>query len=180
MKTLQKVATFIDHLNEFLGRQVAWLALLMVLIQFAVVVMRYIFGIGSIAMQEAIVYMHGIMFLTASGYTLLHGGHVRVDIFYSRATPRTKAIIDIVGVLALLMPVVIVIYYTSMPYVEASWKVMEGSTETSGIQAVFLLKSAIIAFCAVMTLQGLSMLIHAVLVLAGEEQLVEEEHGGVM
>lgn len=180
MKTLQSVATFIDHLNEFLGRQVAWLALLMVLVQFIVVVMRYVFGVGSIAMQEAIIYMHSIMFMTAAGYTLLHGGHVRVDIFYSRATPRTKALIDMAGVLFFLLPVVAVIYHTSLPYVENSWKVYEGSSETSGIQAVFLLKSAIIAFCVVMTLQGLSMLIHALLVLLGHEQLTEEEHGGVI
>ena len=105
MSSLLAVARMIDALNETIGRSVAWLALFMVLVQFIVVVMRYVFGIGSIFMQESIVYMHAIVFLAAAGYTLLHDGHVRVDIFYGSATPRQKAIVNLLGVLIFLWPI---------------------------------------------------------------------------
>ena len=85
---LLALARLIDAVNDRIGRAVAWLALAMVLMQFVVVVMRYIFGVGSLYMQEGIVYLHAIVFLVAAGYTLLHDGHVRVDIVYGSATPR--------------------------------------------------------------------------------------------
>ena len=89
----------IDVVNEHVGRVASWLALLMVLLQFVVVVMRYIFGWGFIAMQEGVIYLHATLFLVGAGYTLLHGGHVRVDIFYRDARPRRRALIDLLGVI---------------------------------------------------------------------------------
>ena len=86
MNKLQSLAALIDALNNAIGRSTAWLALAMVLVQFSVVVMRYVFGIGSIMMQEAIVYMHGVLFMMAAADTLLQNEHVRVDIFYARAS----------------------------------------------------------------------------------------------
>ena len=79
---LQSFVRTVDTLNERLGRLVSWLALFMVLTQFVVVLTRYVFGLGWIWMQESIIYMHAIVFLAAAGYTLVHNGHVRVDIFY--------------------------------------------------------------------------------------------------
>lgn len=103
---MTRLTGFIDGLNERLGRVVSWLALLMVMIQFIVVIQRYVFGIGSIWMQESIVYMHGMLFMLAAGYTLLHNGHVRVDVFYREATPRRKALTDLFGSLFFLLPCV--------------------------------------------------------------------------
>jgi len=169
VKFLAAVAHGIDTINEYLGRAVAWLALLMVLVQFVVVMMRYVFGIGSIFMQESVVYLHAYLFMLGAGYTLLYGGHVRVDIFYRAANSRRKALVDLVGVGLLLLPVCLLILWVSWPYVVNSWAVLEGSKETSGIQAVFLLKSAIVAFSILMALQGLSMAIRSVFTLAGIE-----------
>ena len=180
MKSVVAVTRAIDTMNDTIGRHVAWLALLMVLVQFIVVVMRYVYGIGSIAMQESIIYMHGILFLTGAGYTLLHNGHVRVDIFYREASVKAKAWVDFFGVLFFLIPVTTAIWWTSWGYVASSWRVFEGSQETSGIQAVFLLKTAILVFCVLIVVQGISMALHALLTIVGYEHPVTEQvHEGV-
>ena len=174
MTALARIASLIDALNERVGRAVSWLAILMVLVQFVVVLQRYVFGIGSIWMQESIVYMHGLLFMLVAGYTLLHNAHVRVDVLYRTMSPRAKALVDLLGTVFLLWPVCYLIFYVSLPYVEASWAVREGSRETSGIQGVYLLKSVILLFVVLLALQGLSTLIHALRILAGKEKPVEE------
>lgn len=157
---------------------VAWMTMLMVLVQFSVVVLRYIFGYGSIFMQESILYLHGFVFMLGASYALLHDGHVRVDIFYREASPQTKAKVDIFGVFVFLIPVCTALFIYSMPYVITSWANLEGSNETSGIPARFILKSTIPIFCVLMSLQGISIVIHSLNVLAGRETpKVDEEHG---
>ncbi|CAE7594306.1 unnamed protein product [Symbiodinium microadriaticum] len=154
---------------------VAWLAVFMVLAQFIVVLMRYVFGLGSIAAQESIVYMHGFLFMLAAGYTLFHNGHVRVDVFYRAASDRYKAWINLLGALLFLLPFCYLIFDASWGYVLSSWEIFEGSRETSGIQAVFLLKTAIPLFAVLVGLQGLSQIIHSIAVLRGDETLDEEQ-----
>lgn len=136
------------------GRAVMWLLLIMALLQFAVVVLRYVFGLNYIFMQESITYMHGAVFLLAGGYALLTDDHVRVDIFYREATPRRKALIDLAGTYLLLIPVCMLLLWTAAPYVGRSWAVGEGSNEASGIQALFILKSFIPAFSILMMMAG--------------------------
>lgn len=167
MNVLSSLAEVIDQVNERIGRATAWIALAMVLVQFVVVLMRYIFGLGSIFLQESVIYMHAILFLIGAGYTLLHGGHVRVDIFYRGASARKRALVDFCGVFVLLIPVCILIWWSAWPYVSNSWRVFEGSKETSGIPAVFLLKSLILAFAALVSLQGISLALRSLLALAG-------------
>ncbi|MGI9433608.1 MAG: TRAP transporter small permease subunit, partial [Geminicoccaceae bacterium] len=155
MTSLLAFAQFVDRLNEQIGRTISWLALVMILLQFVVVVMRYVFGIGSVIMQEAIVYMHATIFLVGASYTLLHNGHVRCDIFYSDATPRRRAVIDLIGVMLFLLPMCIMIFWVSWPYVANAWAVLEGSPEGRlGIPAVFLLKTLILAFALLLGLQA--------------------------
>lgn len=174
MGSLRNLAELVDGLNERVGRTLAWLTLGMVLLQFVVVVMRYVFGIGSVIAQEAIVYMHATVFLAGAAYTLLHNGHVRCDIFYSDATPRTRAIVDLIGVFLFLLPMCILIFWVSWPYVANAWSVLEGSPEGRlGIPAVFLLKTVILVFAALLALQAISLAIHAVLRLAGLEGLAD-------
>lgn len=176
MSPLRRFARAIDRGNETLGRTIAWLALFLVLLQFVVVVMRYVFGLGSVKLQESIVYMHATIFMVAAGYTLLHNGHVRCDIFYSGASPRAKAAIDLFGVLVFLFPMCALITWVAWPYVAASWAVREGSPEGSlGLPAVFLLKSVILVFAGLLSLQGLSLALHSALLLAGIEAPAEPE-----
>lgn len=165
---MRAIALAIDAINLWTGKILAWLALAVVLVQFIVVVMRYVFGVGSIQMQELIIYLHAFLFMLAAAYTLRVDGHVRIDIFYREATPRRKAWVNLLGSLCFLMPVCVLIFWISWPYVSNSWAILEGSRESSGIPGVFLLKTAILIFAAQLFFQGLAMVIHSVLALAGD------------
>lgn len=171
---MRALADLIDRINKSVGRTVMWFALLLVLVQFVVVLMRYVFGVGSIFAQESITYMHGFLFMLAAAFTLLVDGHVRVDIFYREAKPRKKAMVNLFGALVLLLPVCIVIFWTSFPYVAASWASFEGSPETSGIQARYLQKTAILGFAVLMAMQGVSMALRSLLALGGDEIELEK------
>jgi TRAP-type mannitol/chloroaromatic compound transport system permease small subunit len=167
---LRSIARGIDRLNEWVGVSVAWLALFTVLVEFTVVLMRYVFGVGSVKMQESIVYMHATVFMVAAGYTLLHDGHVRCDIFYATVAPRRQALIDLIGVIVFLLPTCVLTAWVAWPYVTAAWAVREGSPEGRlGIPGVYLLKSIILVFAGLVALQGVAMALHAALRLAGAE-----------
>src|SRR5436305_4745801 len=111
----------IDRLNSAIGRAASWCALFIVLTGFAVVLMRYVLGLGSLWLQESVLYAHAALFLLASAWTLKEGGHVRVDVLYASASPRTKAWVDLLGALVLLLPFVLAIIWLAAPYVERSW-----------------------------------------------------------
>jgi TRAP-type mannitol/chloroaromatic compound transport system permease small subunit len=183
VRSLQGLARAIDRLNETIGVSVAWLALCLVLVEFTVVLMRYVFGVGSVKMQESIVYMHAFIFMVAAGYTLLHDGHVRCDIFYAAASPRRQAIIDLIGVALFLLPTCALIAWAAWPYVAQAWAIREGSPEGSlGIPGVYLLKSIILIFAGLLALQGVALAIHSALGLTGFETAAaaardEGEHG---
>ncbi|PHQ71702.1 MAG: C4-dicarboxylate ABC transporter permease [Sneathiella sp.] len=141
----------------------------MVLIQFVIVLGRYVFGAGSIALQESIIYSHALLFLLGSAYTLLHGGHVRIDIFYARASGKLQALIDLLGCVFLLIPVCIAIFALSWAYVSGSWQILEGSSENTGLPYIYGLKTMILVFCGMMILQGISKILHSILRLTGNE-----------
>ncbi len=156
------IADIIDRLTTAIGRAAAWLALAVVALQFAVVVLRYVFGLGSIWLQESILYSHAALFLLAAAWTLRNEGHVRVDLFYSTASARTKAIVDLIGTILLLLPFAAAILYFSWPYVMRSWVILEGSREASGLPLVFALKTLIPVFAGMMILQGSAQALRAV------------------
>jgi TRAP-type mannitol/chloroaromatic compound transport system permease small subunit len=154
-----RIADLIDSLNTNIARIIRWLALIMVLVQFSIVIGRYVFGVNSIAAQESVLYMHAALFMLAAGFTLLVDKHVRVDVFYAKATPKRQDQIDIFGHIFLLIPSMTALLYWSWPSVRNSWKILEGPISVGGIEAVFLLKSLIPAFCALVLLQSVSLLI---------------------
>jgi TRAP-type mannitol/chloroaromatic compound transport system permease small subunit len=157
----------IDRLNAAIGRTVAWVCLLVVLLQFTVVVLRYVFGLGSIWLTETIIYGHATLFMLASAWTLREGGHVRVDIFYADAGPRRRALIDLCGALFLLLPFMLVLLWFAVPYVARSWSILETSRETSGLPGVYILKTLIPAFAVLMALQGIAQALRAAHILKG-------------
>lgn len=167
MDLLARFVSVVDRMNDLIGKAVAWLTLFMVLITFFVVVMRYGFNWGRVWIQESYVWLHGIVFMVGAGYTLLHGGHVRVDIFYRPGSARFKAWVDLLGSLLLLLPIVLMVFWVSWPYVVESWVKLEGSREAGGLEGLFLLKSMILVFCVLIALQGLSLAARSVLVLRG-------------
>ena len=159
------LADSIERLIARIGRAAAWAALLIVAVQFAVVVLRYVFGLGSIWLQESIVYAHAALFLLGAAWTLAVGGHVRVDIFYADMLPRRKALIDLCGAVLLLLPFVLAILFLSLPYVTRSWMILERSREAGGLPLVFLLKTLIPLFAALLALQGVAQALRAWIVL---------------
>ena len=160
------LADRIDRLTTGIGRAVAWLALAVVLLQFALVVARYLFGLGSIWATETVIYAHAALFMLAAAWTLRAGGHVRVDVFYAEATPRTRAKIDLAGSVLLLLPFALVLVWLSVPYAARSWAILERSQETSGLPLVYLLKTLIPLFAFLMALQGIAQAIRAIQALA--------------
>jgi len=158
---MSTLADRIDRLNATIGRGAAWLAIAVVLLQFALVVARYLFGLGSVWLSETVVYAHATLFMLAAAWTLQAGGHVRVDIFYADASARAKALVDLIGALLLLLPFMLVLLCLSAPYATRSWAILEHSQETSGLPIVFLLKTLIPLFAILMALQGIAQAIHA-------------------
>jgi TRAP-type mannitol/chloroaromatic compound transport system permease small subunit len=158
---LIRLADRIDRLNAAVGRGAAWLCLFVVLVQFAVVVLRYGFGLGSIWLTESILYGHAALFMLAAAWTLGAGGHVRVDVYYAEASPRRRAQIDLCGALLLLLPFMAVLLWFSLPYVSRSFAILERSREASGLPGVFLLKTLIPLFAFMMALQGIAQAIRA-------------------
>lgn len=167
---LRVFTRLIDGFNRVVGRSLAWLTLAMVVVTFTVVVLRYGFSIGSIALQESVMYLHSFVFMGAAGYTLLYNNHVRVDIFYNKISDRGRAWVDLLGALFLLLPVFVFIFWVSLDYVGRSWALLEGSPETGGLNFVYVLKTAMPALAVVMILQGLSQIAHNILILAGREE----------
>jgi TRAP-type mannitol/chloroaromatic compound transport system permease small subunit len=155
-------AAVVDQMNRAIASVVRWLALAMVLTQFGIVIGRYVFGYNSIAAQESVLYMHATLFMLAAGYTLLVDKHVRVDVFYAKASVENQRRIDIFGHLFLLLPSMSALLYWSWPSVRNSWKILEGPISVGGIEAVFLLKSLIPAFCILIILQSLSLLVRLI------------------
>ncbi|WP_333828009.1 TRAP transporter small permease subunit [Pararhodobacter sp.] len=166
---MARLADALDWINRAVGAVVMWLALTMVLVQFAVVLLRYVFGFSSIFINESVLYLHASIFMLGAGYTLWAQGHVRVDIFYARFSPRRQALVDIFGHLALLGPSLVMLLYWSWPMVRRSWAILEGPISVGGIPASYLLKSLVPAFCVLLLIQGVSALIRDVIRLRGDQ-----------
>ena len=167
---MTSICQHIENFIDWTGRSISWLTLGMVLVTFIVVLLRYGFDIGWIALQESINYMHALVFLVGAAYTLKYNEHVRVDIFYCRLGRRGQAWVDFIGSLVLLLPVMLFIIWTSWAYVVDSWSVYEGSREAGGLPGIFLLKSAILLMAALLLLQGVAMMLNRLAVLLTRDQ----------
>ena len=167
MTGLYALARLCDSINGHVGRAVAWVTLLVVLVQFTVVVMRYVFGIGSLNMQQSVVYLHAVVFMVAAGYALLDDAHVRIDIFYAKFQPRRRAQINFFGSVCVLLPICAVIGIQAWPYVLSSWQALEGAPEGVGIQGIFVLKTVLLIYPALLAIQGLSLAIRSLFEILG-------------
>jgi len=165
---VQKTVEAIDRVNMAIGRAAAWCCLYIVVVEFALVVMRYALGVGSIRIQESVIYAHAALFMLAAAWVLQTDGHVRVDIFYAEARPRVKAAIDLLGTVIFLAPFAVALLLLSLPYAARSWAIFERSPEASGLPFVFLLKTLIPLFAFLIGLQGIAQAIRAVLTLRGQ------------
>lgn len=165
VKTLKPIEAISSGISEWVGKLVAWLLVAMVAIQFAVVVVRYGFNTGSIAMQQSVSFMHAALFLLAAAYTLKHDAHVRVDIFYRNWSPTGQAVVNLLGTVFLLLPTTLFIAIYSWEYVAFSWSFYEGSNEAGGLDGVFLLKSCIPAMAVLVSIQGIAIICRSLITL---------------
>lgn len=164
---LLAVARRIDDLIALFGRLCAWMTLFLVFATAIVVVLRYGFSIGAVALQEAVMYAHALVFMGASAWAMQRGAHVRVDILHQKFSPRRKALVDLLGHLFLLLPVCLFLAWNSWDYVTSSWATREVSNEASGLKFVYLQKSIILVLVVGLVVQALSELIKCIYLLAG-------------
>jgi len=157
MELIKRVCGWIDALNTWVGRFVAWVTALVVLVVFVDVVMRYLFRTSFVFTQELEWHLFAFIFLMGAGYTLLKDGHVRVDIFYQNFSPKAKAWVNLIGVLFFLIPGCLMIILTSLNFVDSSFAIMEGSPDPGGIPYRWVLKACIPAGFVLVLLQGLSL-----------------------
>jgi TRAP-type mannitol/chloroaromatic compound transport system permease small subunit len=165
-QVLTQLANQIDSVTRAIGRAAAWLALAIVVLQFVLVVARYGLSLGSGKLTETVIYAHAALIMLAAAWTLAAGGHVRVDVFYAHAARRRRALVDLIGSLLLLLPFALVLIWLSVPYAARSWAILERSQEIGGLPLVFLLKTLIPLFAALMGLQGVAQAIRAATTLA--------------
>ncbi|KMT63706.1 TRAP transporter small permease subunit [Catenovulum maritimum] len=158
---LNFITRAIDGFSETLGRIVAWFSVLVVLLTASIVIMRYGFNLGSIALQETVLYLHSAVFLLGAGYTLKHNEHVRVDVLYSHFSAEKKHWVNLLGGLFLLMPLYIFILIVSWGFVLDSWDILESSSDAGGLPLVYILKSLIPLFALSFLFQGVSEMLKA-------------------
>ena len=173
MSVANKITGSIDFINEWVGRGVAWTTFGLVLVVFTDVVMRYLFNTSYVFTQELEWHIFSFIFLVGAGYTLLHDGHVRVDIFYQVVGPKAQAWINLVGVIFFLIPGCYLIIQTSTEFALSSWDVLEGSSDPGGIPFRFIIKGFIPLGFLLLLLQGISLGIKSLLVITGK---IVEEH----
>ena len=160
---MNQITRSLDFFSEMTGRFCSWFVALMTLITCLVVVMRYGLDLGSVLLQDVVLYFHGALFLLGSSFALKRNAHVRVDIFYREFSEKKKAFVDLVGHCLFLQPVCWVIFLFSWGFVELSWRIMEVSAEPDGLPFVYLQKSLLIALCLFMALQSFSEILKNIL-----------------
>ncbi len=166
MKAFKKTIYACDKINELMGSFiVAPAVILFILVIFSNVIMRYVFNISFVFMAELEWHIFAFIFLMGAGYTLLHDGHVRVDIFYSMVNRKKQAAINIAGVLIFLIPSCYLVLTTSIPWVFDAFKIGEVSIDPGGIPARFLLKATLPAGYILMLIQGILLFIKSFFIL---------------
>ncbi len=170
MTLLLRLADAADAASRGIGAALKWLAVLLVLVQFAVVVLRYVYGSSFIWMQESVTYLHATLFMLAIAYTYLLDGHVRVDVLYAGWSARRRAAVDIIGILVGVLPFCALMLWASWPDVSRSWALGEGPMQYGGLPLTPLFKSLLPAMAALLAVQALSIAIRAAAVLAGRAE----------
>ena len=144
----------VDRLTVGIGTLVQWLCVAMVLLTTVVVLLRYGFDIGSVAVQELVTYFHASLFMLGASYTLREDGHVRVDVLYREWPAHRQALVNALGTVFLLMPTALYIGWMSLAYVGQSWRILEESSEAGGLPFVYILKTLIPLMALLLLLQG--------------------------
>lgn len=178
LQWLARGSALLQRLVDGLGRLAGWLVFAMALATALIVLLRYYFGFGSIALQEGVTYLHATVFMVGAAYAAQRDQHVRVDIFYRRFSRRGQLWVNLIGTLVFLLPVMALLFFYSLDYVVASWALGERSADGGGLAYRYLLKSLLLVLPALMALHALSTLIDAALELASQPLPAHTVHSG--
>ena len=157
----------LNRLIQNIGRVSSWLTVVMIVVLFSIVILRYVFNVGWIAMQESVLWLHAMVFLLAASWTLQADKHVRVDVFYRQFSAKKKALVNLIGHMLFLLPVAGYMLYSSLPYVSRSWKIAEKSVEAGGLPAIYILKTLIPVAAVLLLVQGLVLVYSSIRKLKG-------------
>ena len=160
---MHKISRNLDAFSALTGKICSWFVAVMVIVTCVVVIMRYGLDMGSVLLQDVVLYLHGGLFLLGSAFALKRGAHVRVDVFYRGFSDLRKAWVDLLGNIIFLQPVCWMILFYSWGYVEFSWRIMEVSPEPYGLAFVYLQKSLLIALAILLAAQSLSEIIKSLI-----------------
>ena len=167
--TNSDIGARIDRFSIATGRAVSWFTLAMVLLTFVIVVLRYVFDVGLIWLQESLIWLHAVVFMLGAAYTLQQEQHVRVDIFYRNMSERQRAWVNLLGVIFFVVPMCALLAWAAWDYVAASWSVGEVSRNAGGLPYPFLplLKTVLLVMPLAVALQGISLLLRSVASIRG-------------
>jgi len=133
----------------------SWLSFILVILISLDVFLRYVFNFSSASLYELEWHMFAVIFMIGSSLTLQKDEHVRVDVFYNKFSDKGKNIINLIGNIIFLLPFSLVIFYTSIPFVEDSFRVLESSPDPGGLPFRFFIKSIIPISFLLLALQGI-------------------------
>ena len=163
-----------DRLNERIGVAVSWLTTVLVAVVCYDVFTRYLLKSSLVAVQELQWHLFAVIFLIGAAYTLKHGKHVRVDVFYNRFSEKSRAWVDFLGSLIFLLPFCLVAIWCSHTFVINAFTIGEGSPDPGGLPARFILKAAIPAGFLLLALQGVALAFGSLLRIAGSHAIDPE------
>ena len=169
-KYLRLLSSSIDKYTRFLGLCAGCLVIAMIILIVMIILSRYVFGLSSTKLSESITYLHAILFLFAAPMTLANNGHVRIDLFYAQCSEKYKAWVNLIGSYVFLIPLCLMIFITSAPYVRNSWAILEKSFESNGLPFVFLLKTLIPVFATILLIQAIALICTSLLTLLSLEE----------
>ncbi len=175
LKFLSATASFINKINEWVGRTTAWLTAVLVVIVCFDVVARKLFNFTKIWITDLEWHVFSLIFLLAAGYALKHNRHVRVDLFYDNFSRKDKALTDFVGTLLFLIPWCFVVIFFSYGYALESFRLLEGAAEPGGLPARYVIKFCTTLGIGLLLLQAVATLIETGLVLFGKKEPEQEE-----
>ena len=120
------------------------------------IVLRYLFNINYIFLQELVMYMHAFIFLFGISICLKEDTHVRIDIFSSKLSVGYRKLVDQIGLIIFIIPFCLFVVYESTSMITRSWVMLEGSSEPGGLPFVFILKSSIYLFSFLIFIQAVN------------------------
>jgi TRAP-type mannitol/chloroaromatic compound transport system permease small subunit len=162
----KRLVDVLESIVDAVGRWIAWSTLAIVLVVAIDVILRYLFRVGSVAMQEIEWHLMSPIALIGMSYTMRHNEHVRVDLFYERLSPKARVMVEFVGAL-ITIAISIVLIQMSIGFVAQAYASGESSTDPGGLPYRYLLKAFIPVGFALLLAQAVAQALRHGLTLMG-------------